>query len=182
MWARLCLCVILLDFNHYWILSWARPCLFVILGLGALWILSWDQALSVSFGVRFVTLLDYFVGQTMSVRYVWIWDALLHSFVGKILSWAIPSRRSKVLSSGKGHSVDWGCGDGFGDLFVGFFRARFCLFAILGRGPDTVCSLFLDSVHCWILLWGQTFSVRVLDLGALCGLFRGPDPACLFFF
>ena len=84
------------------------------------WILLWGQTLSVSFCFRFGTLLVPFVGQTLSVRYFWIWDALLDSFVGLILSWAIPSRRSKLLSSGKRNSVDWDCGDGFRDLFVVF--------------------------------------------------------------
>ena len=59
--------------------------------------------------------------------------ALMDCVVGQILSWAIPSRRSKFMSTGNSNSVDWDCGVGFGDLLVGFF----C-------GPDSVCSLFLD--------------------------------------
>ena len=87
--------------------------------------------MSVSLYIRFVALLDSFVGQTLSVRvFFWIWDVLLDSSVGQILSWAIPSRRSNIMLTGKGNSVDWDCGDGFGD----FFRARLCLFVIFEIG------------------------------------------------
>ena len=80
---------------------------------------------------------DYFVGQTLPVCFFFDGGgedgALLDSFVDNILPWAIPSRRSKLLSNGNRHSVEWYCGVGCGDLIVGFFR-----------GPDSVCSLFLD--------------------------------------
>ena len=181
-------CSLFLDLKHYWILSWARPCLFVILGLGAFWILSWGQTLSVSFCVRVATLLDSFVGLTMSVCDFWIWDALLDSFVGQILSGTITSRRSNLLSTGNGHSVEWDCGMEWGiGLFI--FRARLCLFVIFGFvfwvitswarpylfvifglgalldslvGPDLVCSCF--------------------GFGGIVGFFRGLDPVCSFFF
>ena len=63
-------------------------------------------------------LLDSFVGQTLSVRHFGMWEgeALLDSFVDHILLWAIPSRRSKLLSSGNGYCVEWNCGNGFGDF------------------------------------------------------------------
>ena len=67
--------------------------------------------MSVSFYIRFVTLLDYVMGQTLSVRVFWIGDLLLDSSLCQILSWSIPSRRSNIMSNGKGNSVDWDCGD-----------------------------------------------------------------------
>ena len=113
----------------------ARPCLFVFF-----------------FGIGIC--LDSSVGQTLSVRFsggCGKGGILFYSFVDQSLSWAIPSRRSKLLSSGKGNSADWDCGVGFCDLLVGFF----C-------GPDSVCVLFY-----WIL--------------TIIGSFRGPDPVCSLF-
>ena len=86
--------------------------------------------------------------QTLSVRYFSIWDVLLDSLVGLIFSWAIPSRRRKLLSSGNGNFVEWDCLYGFWDLFVGFVVS------------ESVCSLYLDLKYFWDSLVGQTLSVR----------------------
>ena len=162
--------------------------MFVMFGLGALLDSSVGPDLVCSC-LGFRALLDSFVGQTLSVRFfVFLGGgALLDSFVDHILSWAIPSRRSKLLSNGKRNSVEWYCGVGFGDLIVGFFR-----------GPDSVCSLFLDlkqfRILSWarpclfvifglgciadvFLSWGQTLSVLLLYLGcwSIVGFFRGRD-------
>ena len=91
----------------------------------------------------------------------------VYSFVDQILSWAMPSRRSKLLSSGKGNSVECDCGVGFGDLVVEIFCWQ-----------DSVCSLCFDLKHSWILSWARPCLLVILGLDAFLYSVVGPDHVC----